>query len=359
MIIDCHTHFSSLESYDAMMADQRRTGSDQFTILVFERLGTDGPDSFKLAHALWFKHKHPEMVYVFGSLDLGGISSTSIRPEIDLVSQLDTLIACGCDGLKFWIGKPDRRKGLGQPLNSPVFDALFRRLEETRFPVLWHVADPPEFWDPKTVPLWARKNRWWYDETYPSKRQIDAEIADVLKRYPRMNLILPHFFFMSQDLDAAAELLKNSPAVSLDLTPGVEMFHNFTAQHKRTREFFIEHADRILFGTDIGVGISKHETGPQRGWMVRHFLESTDVFPVPDDPFMTPDERPDLHGIGLPADVMKKIYCDNYVRVLGHNRPLPLKLDAVGALLRGLENRSLKRGEGPSTAARVLKELGL
>jgi predicted TIM-barrel fold metal-dependent hydrolase len=356
MVIDCHTHFNALESYDAMMADQVRTGSDQFTILVLERLGTDGPDSFKMPHALWFKHKKPEMVYAFGSLDFGGISKTSQKPDVDLVAQLDTLIACGCDGLKLLTGKPDRRKALGQPLNSPAFDALYKRLEATRFPVLWHVGDPPEFWDSNAVPLWAKKNRWWYDETHPPKKQIDAEIADVLKRYPKMNLILPHFFFISQDLDEAAAILKRSPNVSFDLTPGVEMFHNFTKTHKRTREFFIEHADRILFGTDIGIG--RHQTGPQRGWMIRHFLESNEKFPVPDDPFMTPDERPDLHGIELPQDALKKIYCDNYVRILGRNRPLPLKLDAVKSLLRDLEERSKKRGEGTTTAARVLKELG-
>jgi predicted TIM-barrel fold metal-dependent hydrolase len=170
-----------------------------------------------------------------------------------------------------------------------------------------------------------------------------------------MNLILPHFFFISQDLDEAAAILKRSPNVSFDLTPGVEMFHNFTKTHKRTREFFIEHADRILFGTDIGIG--RHQTGPQRGWMIRHFLESNEKFPVPDDPFMTPDERPDLHGIELPQDALKKIYCDNYVRILGRNRPLPLKLDAVKSLLRDLEERAKKRGEGTTTAARVLKEL--
>jgi hypothetical protein len=73
---------------------------------------------------------------------------------------------------------------------------------------------------------------------------------------------------------------------------------------------------------------------------------------------MTPDERPDLHGIELPQDALKKIYCDNYVRILGRNRPLPLKLDAVKSLLRDLEERSKKRGEGTTTAARVLKELG-
>ena len=350
MIVDCHTHFNNFDAYDAMMTDTQNTGAGQFAILVFEKL-TAEPDNFKLPHGLWFKLRHPDRVYLFGGLDLTGTG----QPEFPLVTQLEALMAAGCDGLKFLHGKPDRRKCLGHALNSPIFDALFDRLEQTQFPVLWHVGDPPEFWHPDQVPLWAKKNRWWYDETHPGKAQIDAEIADVFEKHPRLNLILPHFFFLSNDLDRAAALLARYPSFVLDLAPGVEMYHNFTRQHRRARDFFIAHADRILFGTDIGIG--RHETGPKRGWMIRQWLETTETFPVPDDPFMTPDERPDLKGIGLSPDVLEKIYSANFHRVLGRKHPKPLNTGAVKALLNELEIRAVNSGEGPSTAGRVLREI--
>jgi hypothetical protein len=63
--------------------------------------------------------------------------------------------------------------------------------------------------------------------------------------------------------------------------------------------------------------------------MVRRFLETDDVFPVPEDPAMTPDERPDLHGFKLPADVLRKIMSANFHRVVKRESPKPLDKDLV------------------------------
>src|SRR5690606_23206726 len=95
----------------------------------------------------------------------------------------------------------------------------------------------------------------------------------------------------------------------------VEMLHNFTKSRAAAREFFIAFADRILLGTDTG--LLDHATSPDRGVMVRRFLESDDRFPVPEDPAMTPDDRPDLHGLGLPAGVVEAIGRRNFERIVG------------------------------------------
>jgi len=356
VIIDCHTHFNDLRHYEHMLTDQKNQGAEQFVILVIEKLG-GGRDSFKLPHALWFKHRHPEKVYVFGSIDCHGMHTPGAKPEVSFVDQLKLQMEAGCDGLKLLTGKPDRRKSLNQPLCSEVFEPMFDFLEKTQYPVLWHVGDPPEFWFPDRVPLWAKQNRWWYDETYPPKRVIDAEIREVFRKHPRLNLILPHIFFLSDDIDEMRAFLEQYPNFYLDLAPGIEMLHNFTRQHTRSRELFINYAHRILFGTDIGIGA--HETGPKRGWMIRNFLETDESFPVPDDPFMTPDERPNLKGIKLPKEALDKIYALNFQKLIGGTNPKPLNYPAVRKLLLDVEERSLRRGEGTTTAARVLDQLHL
>ena len=352
MIIDCHTHFNGIELYDAMMRDQKAQEADQFVILVLEKLGRGG---FPLPEALWFKHRHPEMVHVFGSIDCTGMHSPGATPDVPFTQQIQMLIEAGCDGLKLLLGKPDRRKSLNQPLCSEVFDPMFDLLEQTRFPVLWHVGDPPEFWYPDRVPLWAKMNRWWYDETYPPKRVIDAEIREVFRKHPRLNLIIPHVFFLSDDIDEMRAFLEQYPQFSIDLAPGVEMLHNFTRQHERSRELFIQYADRILFGTDIGIGA--HATGPKRGWMIRHFLETDDSFQVPDDPFMTPDPRPNLKGLQLPKSALDKIYGLNFQRITGRTKPRPLNYPAVRKLLQEIEANAQRRGEGTTAAPRVLQEI--
>ena len=332
MIVDCHVHFDGPDVYDNMIDDQRRTGADRFNIVCVGHYG-DVDGYATLAKALWFKRRHPESVYVFGGLDYAGMFDAGRdEPDVPLVEQLERIVDLGCDGLKMLCGKPDTRKQLGQPLDGPLYEPLLDRLEQTRFPLLWHIGDPPEFWNPEAVPLWAKQQQWWYDSTFPSKQQIDREALSAFERHPSLNAILAHFFFLSDDLATAASFLDAHPGYHLDLAPGVEMFHNFTRCRDEARELFLRYADRILYGTDIGAG--RHVTGAKRGWMVRHWLETDDEFDVPDDPLMTPDDRPPLKGIALPADALEKVYAANFHRILGAESPRPLNEPAVDKLLR-------------------------
>jgi predicted TIM-barrel fold metal-dependent hydrolase len=311
-IIDGHVHTYVHNWLDKLVGDIRYTGAKQFCCLVTARDSTG-----QWENALELKRRMPNDVFL-----LGGFDFQSGEPYEE---QLQHLIDVGCDGLKLLTGKPDRRKALGHALDSPVFTPFLKLAEETRFPVLWHVGDPPEFWSKETVPLWARQRGWWYDETHPPKAQLDAEIANAFARHPNLNLILPHFFFLSDRLEDAAALLKKYPSYNIDLAPGVEMFHNLTARHADARQFFIDHADRIIFGTDFGMSCG---WGRDRGMMIRRFLETADHFDVPEDPAMTPDARPPLHGLNLPREVLKKIYADNFRRVVGTS-PRPLRTQHV------------------------------
>ena len=323
-LTDCHVHFYRREHAEQILADLQRTGARQFNILVTARDQAD-PLGEQLDNAIWLKQQMPDQVFLFGGFDFRGMFDRGQpQPDIPFETQLQHLIDLGCDGLKLLIGKPDRRKAISHPLDGPLFEPMLALAEQAQFPLLWHVGDPPEFWDEKTTPLWARRRGWWYDQTHPTKAQIDAEIAKVFRRHPKLRLILPHFFFLSDRLDDAAKLLDEHPTYSFDLAPGVEMLHNFTANRDAARAFFIRYADRILFGSDFGLTCG---WSPDRGNMIRRFLETEDVFDVPDDPAMTPDDRPPLHGIALPQDVLKLIYTENFRGYVG-DRPKPLNLSA-------------------------------
>ncbi len=331
-ILDGHVHCFRRDLWDATLASLRYTGVRQFALLDTGNSGGD-PERAQLSNALRVKREMPQECFVLGGLDFAGLYDGTREPSrsaagssarVPLDQQLQHLIDIGCDGMKLLVGKPDRRKAVGAPLDGEMFRPMLELAEQTQFPILWHVGDPPEFWSEQTVPQWARERGWWYDETIPPKSQIDAEIAGVFRRHPRLRLILPHFFFLSDRLDDAARLLETYPSYVLDLAPGVEMFHNFSAQRDATREFFIRFADRILFGTDFGMTCG---WGKDRGMMIRRFLETEDVFDVPDDPAMTPDDRPPLRGIALPRDVLRLIYAENFRRVVG-DRPRPLAVEA-------------------------------
>jgi predicted TIM-barrel fold metal-dependent hydrolase len=323
-ILDGHVHPYQRDQLDQLIADIRYTGARQFCMLITDRMEGVGSDE-QWDNAVLLKRTYPSDAFLLGGLDISAIVEHGrSEPDIPFAQQLLDLMAAGCDGLKLLIGKPDRRKALRFPLDSPILQPMLSLAEESRFPVLWHVGDPPEFWSEHTVPLWARQRGWWYDDTHPPKAQIDAEIARVFERHPTLNLILPHFFFLSDRLDDAAALLDRYPSYALDLAPGVEMYHNLTARHADARAFFIRYADRILFGTDFGLPCGWHR---DRGMMIRRFLETEDVFDVPVDPAMQPDDRPSIRGLALPRDVLQKIYATNFRRRVGAT-PRPLMANA-------------------------------
>jgi predicted TIM-barrel fold metal-dependent hydrolase len=338
MIVDGHVHFYSVKFYDRLVSDMRRTGAEQFCVLVLDQVDPN-PDTFAQAEGIWIKLRHPREAFVFGGLDYNGLMNGGKAPVVPLVEQLKLLQAMGLDGFKSYSAKPNVRQKIGHALDSPVFTPMMNWLEETRFPVLWHVNDPPEFWDKNAVPIWAKEKGWWYEADTPPHAQIDREIRAVFARHPNLNLILPHFFFLSDQLDEAAKLLETYPGFYLDLAPGVEMLHNFTKNWQASRDFFIAFADRIIFGTDIG--LCDHCSSPDRGVMVRRFLETDDVFPVPEDPAMTPDERPDLHGLNLPAEVTNKIMSENFYRMVGRRSPRAINEDLARKTLLSLTEKAV------------------
>ena len=322
--IDSHVHFGpataeqSIEQlYQKMLQDMDGSGVDKIAILVAENL--DHPERFCLNEGLWFRDKQPERTYLFGGLRFDGFDAN--KPDesaAQLVTELEELFALGCDGIKLLFGKTGYRKKLGVPLDDPIYTPLFNRLEEKRFPIVWHIADPAEFWDSNSdpAPLWGSSQNWCYDDSYPSYESIKAEAETLFDRHPDLNLILPHFYFMSGDLTAAAKFLDKHPNINFDTAPGVEMCHNCSGKVDEAREFFVKYDSRMLFGTDCGM--CNHMTSLSRSQMMQDWLETDKEILVPvDDPFMMPDVKDRFNGLALPEDSLKKIYSENFIRVLG------------------------------------------
>lgn len=362
MIIDSHIHFgdwtqtvSPQDLYKKMLAEMDHDGIDAFNLCVCGNYaGRYG--YFKQADALWFKFRQPHRVYVFGGLDMTGLFDGK-APITPFVDQLERLRKVGCDGLKLLTGKPDTRKMLGHALDSEVFEPVYAWCETHAFPMVWHIADPPEFWNRETTPLWARRNGWWYDDTHLPKAAIDAEALAVFRAHPRLRVALAHFGFLSDRLADAATLLDTYPGIYLDLAPGVEMLHNFTAAPDAARTFFSTYQHRILYGTDTGM--DAHATSPERGWMVRHWLASTETFDVPDDPFMLPDDRTTITGIGLPEPILDNILGENFRRFVGSPTPRPLHLEALADMCRTLIASAKETGKTDPAAELLLEELAM
>ena len=142
-------------------------------------------------------------------------------------------------------------------------------------------------------------------------------------RHPNTTFICVHLANSPEDLEAVDALLRTYPNVVLDISARVPEIGRHDPA--RTRAFFITHQDRILFGTDLGLG----STGIMLGSCGDEPPMMKDVKPFYDAHFEfleshTPDLRHptpiqgdwSIDGIGLPEEVLQKIYRDNAVRVL-------------------------------------------
>jgi hypothetical protein len=291
--------------------------------------------------ALHLKAHFLDRVYVFGGLDISALFIAPQQAGAVFADYVDTLLDLGCDGVKMIEGKPEMRKMLPTPpFDSEAYASYWARLAERKVPLIFHVNDPEEFWDPDRVPEWARERGWFYgDDSFIDNETQYTEVVNVLERHPDLPVIFAHFFFLSAQLSRLAEYLDRYPNMCVDLTPGIEMYHNFSAVPEAAREFFLTYQDRVIFGTDIGAKalLAAPEEGidpldsQARVTLVRTFLETEGEFWLPEGgAFLFGQPETPFRGIDLPRPVLEKIYHKNFERMAG-TKPRDLDPAAIVA----------------------------
>lgn len=362
LIINAHVHFENISFVRETKEFFHELGIEKLNIVSPAR-----PDRVNSnPQAICFKAMYPEDIYISGGLDYSGIEGKS-DGEIEkyLGDQVSRLKDIGFDGIKLLETKPNYAKIMPFPIDSPLYNSFFSEVERLQLPIFWHVADPEEFWDKEKVPQIARERGWDYtDGSYPSKEELYRRVDNILNRFPNLKIVFAHFYFLSADLKRAEDLLRRFPNVNLDITPGSEMYYNFSKDPERTREFFINYQDRIVFGDDTAIyknGIMR-ELITNRIRFMRDFLETDKEFSVgpTDKNFLA---RPDkVKGIKLPESVLEKIYSGNFLRIVGEH-PVPLNISLakeecyrIGEILEKRYNYAREENFG-FQAVKFLKEV--
>jgi predicted TIM-barrel fold metal-dependent hydrolase len=329
-IIDGHIHYAHPKLLNDLVAVKDLAGFDRMNIVCT-------PDQNRLSlipDAMHLKAQFPGNVFVFGGLDISAYFRETQRVGQVFAESIQFLQMLGCDGIKMIEGKPQMRRILPvPPFDSEVFAPFWERMAATQFPLLMHVNDPEEFWDKDRAPKWAFERGWFYgDGSFINNEKQYTELLGVLKTNPTLKVIFAHFFFLSAQLPRLAEILDQYPNVCVDLTPGIEMYRNFSNNLQATRDFFIKYQDRILFGTDIGARalLANLDDGIQTGeslervYLVRNFLENEGKFSLdPQKGFLFDQNDASYQGLALPLEVLDKIYFKNFERLVSKN-PRPV-----------------------------------
>jgi predicted TIM-barrel fold metal-dependent hydrolase len=316
-----------------------------------------------LPQSLYMKARYPSRFFVFAGLNHAErLSGGKVRGP-SLAEQADTFVKMGCDGIKMIEGKPTSRQRMDIPVTDPYFADYWACVEELGLPIVWHVNDPEEFWDPERIPGWAKERNWGYGPDDVQSEELYAEVDEVLARHPGLKIIFAHFYFLSADLARAARFFDEHPGVHFDLAPGIEMLYNISRDPGAGRDFFVNHADRILYGTDLSSGQTVEEARVRAGIVFR-WLESDDTFRVPGeaDFLLGPPEDGIIQGMSLPDDVLASIYRDNFVRLAGAE-PEPLSVqtaiaecERLAAIAEALSGKPAAETDAAQVAERLADE---
>jgi hypothetical protein len=238
----------------------------------------------------------------------------------DFIATLNDHHRKGARGLKVLKELGLRYRDSGGSLidcNDPRLFPVWEEAGRLRMPVLIHQADPSGFFEPvtpenehyeslKKYPSWS-----FADPRYPRKTELLKRRDELIRQHPGTTFILPHFANYAENIGYVSDLLDTCPNVFIDFSARLD---ELGRQPYTAREFFIRHQDRIIFGTDMPANIDSSIE------MYRTYFRFLETY---DESFYSPDydgtferTRWPICGIGLPKEVLRKIYHENILKII-------------------------------------------
>lgn len=229
--------------------------------------------------------------------------------------RLEVQKSWGAAGLKIWknLGLHVRdHTGARVAVDDMRLDPIWRTAQALNLPVLIHVADPAAFFDPvnETNERWEelQHNRDWAftSPPFPPFMQIIEELAGLVSRYPLLTFIGAHVGCCAEDLAWVGALMDRCPNFNVDISARVG---ELGRQPYSARRFFIQHADRIVFGLDGNADAESYR-------IMYRFLETDDEYFNYNQGDIPYQGRWQVCGLHLPDAVLEKVYNQNAHRLV-------------------------------------------
>ena len=228
----------------------------------------------------------------------------------------------GAVGVKVWknIGMVVRDKdGQLVMIDDPQLDPIFDHLAERDIVLMGHLGEPKNCWlplDKMTVNndrSYFKRNPKYHMFLHPEMPSYEDQIAArdrMLAKHPNIRFLAAHLASLEWSVDQLASFLDRFPnSVAGTAARLGQLQYQSHRDRKKVIDFLTKYQDRILYGSDSGVG--SQDSIPKRYQSVRErwirdwrYFTSEDLIDVPelDDP---------VKGLGLPKEVVAKIYSGN------------------------------------------------
>ena len=207
-------------------------------------------------------------------------------------------------------------------VDDPRFDPMWEACGALGMPVTIHTSDPDAFFLPtdrfneryeelNNHPDWS-----FYGRDFPPKMELLEARNRVFARHPKTQFIALHVGNRGEDLSYVAECLDRMPNMHVEI--GARL-NELGRQPRTARRFFEKYQDRIMLGTDAvphGTDTPQQIFCDELYEIYYRFLETEDEYfdyapaPVP------PQGRWRIYGLGLPDEILRKVYYENAARLL-------------------------------------------
>ncbi len=303
--IDIHNHQFSMPTMDlgGLIKDM-----DKLNMAIMVNLsGQSGDNIIKSVSNI--KANYPSRFIVFANVDFSGVGSPDWGKKA--AQQLEDDVKNGARGLKIYKNLGFSVKdvdGKRVKVDDPRLNPVWEKCAALKIPVLIHTADPKSFWDPVD----DKNERWLEIVTHPNRKRgpdnpvpfedLIGEQQKMFRNNPKTTFIAAHFGWLPNDLGRLSTLLDEMPNVVVEFGAVIA---ELGRQPKMAKQFFTKYQDRILFGKD--------------SWVPEEYATYFRVLETEDEYFPYHKKYHAfwrMYGLGLPDNILKKVYYDNAARVL-------------------------------------------
>jgi predicted TIM-barrel fold metal-dependent hydrolase len=208
-------------------------------------------------------------------------------------------------------------------IDDARFDPMWEACGRLGLPVAMHVGDPEAFFLPidrfneRYEELNAHPDWSFHGRDFPAFKDILDARDRVFARHPKTTFVALHVGHWAENLKGVGEMLDKFPNVHVEIGARIG---ELGRQPRTSSRFFDKYQDRILFGTDaipLGTETPQQVFGEDLYRIYYRCLETEDEYfdyapaPVP------PQGRWRIYGLGLPEQILRKVYHRNAERVLG------------------------------------------
>ena len=258
-----------------------------------------------------YREKYPGHFAVFANVSWTGIDEPGWGERTAAQLERDVKQG-GAVGLKIFkdLGMEVRdAAGNRVRVDDPRIDPVWAMAGRLGIPVLIHTGEPPSFFLPidRYNERWLELNQFPQrarpSDRYPAFDSLMAEQHRMFRKHPRTNFINAHLGWYGSDLAHLAALMDSLPNMYTELGA---VLYELGRQPRFAKEFLTKYQDRVLMGKDITEDRSEYHV------YFRVFETNDEYF----DYYRRRHAFWKMYGLGLPDDVLKKVYYKNSLRII-------------------------------------------